>query len=121
MLVPRINDIPAVHYASRFSYQPLLDAGVRIFEYLPTMMHAKAMVVDDAWCAIGSYNLDQRSLMYNWEIAVAAVDPRACAQLEAQFEADVGKSREIDAVLWTKRGWSEKFKERFFYLFRLLL
>ncbi len=121
VLVPRINDIPAVHYASRFSYQSLLDAGVRIYEYLPTMMHAKALVVDDAWCAIGSYNLDQRSLMYNWEISVAAVDARACAQLEAQFEADIGKSREIDPARWSERGWREKFKERFFYLFRLLL
>jgi len=121
ILVPRTNDIPAVHYASRFTYQALLDAGVRIFEYLPTMMHAKALVVDGRWCAIGSYNLDQRSLMYNWEIAIAGLDALACARLEEQFETDVMQSREIDPVLWKQRSWLEKAKERFFYFFRLLL
>lgn len=121
VLVPRANDIPAVHYASRFTYQALLDSGVRIFEYLPSMLHAKALVVDGNWCSIGSYNLDQRSLMYNWEIAVAGIAPDSCARLEALFESDLSKSREIDPLLWPKRGWLEKAKERFFYFFRLLL
>jgi cardiolipin synthase len=121
VLVPRTNDIPAIHYASRYTYQSLLDAGVRIFEYLPTMLHAKALVVDGHWCAIGSYNLDQRSLMYNWEIAIAGLDGPSCTHLDEQFEADLLKSREIDSVRWKKRGWLEKAKERFFYFFRLIL
>ena len=121
ILVPRTNDIPAVHHASRYTYQPLLDAGVRIFEYLPAMLHAKALVVDGAWAAVGSYNLDQRSLMYNWEVAVAMVDPAACTRLERQFELDQKKSREIDPALWPRRGLQHKLLERFWYVFRLLL
>jgi cardiolipin synthase len=121
ILVPRTNDIPAIHFASRYTYQSLLDAGVRIFEYLPAMLHAKALVVDGHWCAIGSYNLDQRSLMYNWEIAIAGLDGPSCARLDAQHEADLLKSREIDGARWRERGWLEKTKERFFYFFRLML
>jgi cardiolipin synthase len=121
VLVPRANDIPAVHFASRYTYQALLDAGVRIFEYLPSMLHAKALVVDGAWCGVGSYNLDQRSLMYNWEVAASIVDPGVCAALEQQFLADQGHSREIDPVLWPKRGLRHKLRERFWHFFRLLL
>lgn len=121
ILVPRTNDIPAIHFASRYTYQSLLDAGVRIFEYLPVMLHAKAMVVDGSWCAIGSYNLDQRSLMYNWEVAIAGLDGPSCARLDEQLETDLLKSREIDGARWRQRGWLAKTKERFFYFFRLFL
>ena len=121
VLVPRTNDIPAVHFAGRYTYQALLDAGVRIFEFLPAMLHAKALVVDGAWGSVGSYNLDQRSLMYNWEVAAAIVDPDLCAALEKQFLVDQQHSREIDPVLWPKRGLRHKLRERFWHFFRLLL
>jgi cardiolipin synthase len=121
VLVPRTNDIPAVHFAGRYTYQALLDAGVRIFEFLPAMLHAKALVVDGAWGGVGSYNLDQRSLMYNWEVAAAIVDPGLCAALEQQFLLDQEQSREIDPVLWPKRGLRHKLRERFWHFFRLLL
>jgi cardiolipin synthase A/B len=121
VLVPRTNDIPAVHFASRYTYQALLDSGVRIFEYLPSMMHAKALVVDGVWAAVGSYNLDQRSLMYNWEITAAVVDPEVCAALEARFASDLEQCREIDPVRWPKRGLRHKLRERFWHFFRLLL
>ncbi len=121
VLVPRTNDIPAVHYAGRYTYQALLDTGVRIFEFLPAMLHAKALVVDGAWAGVGSYNLDQRSLMYNWEVAAAIIDPGLCAALEEQFLADQQHSREIDPVLWPKRGLQHKLRERFWHFFRMLL
>ena len=67
-------DIPAIRMASRYHYGELLDGGVQIFEYLPTMMHNKVMVVDGIWSTIGSINFDNRSMRKNAEVNVAVYD-----------------------------------------------
>ena len=59
--------------------------------------------------------------MYNWEVAVALIDRAACAELEAQFEQDMAKSREIDPATWPSRPIWLKLRERFWHFFRLLL
>src|SRR4051794_39339345 len=121
LLVPRYNDVPGIRDASRFTWGTLLRAGVRIFEYQPTMLHAKTLTVDSCWCSIGSYNLDQRSLQYNWEVALSVVDRDACRVLEEEFERDLQKSEEISLAGWSKRGLWQRIREQFFYLFRLWL
>ncbi len=121
VLVPRRSDVALVQHASRFTYGALLRAGVQIYEWLPTMLHAKAICVDGQWLAIGSYNLDQRSLRYNWEISAAVADRSACAALEADFEAALLQAERVDRTAWSKRPAGARVVQWFAYLFRNLL
>src|SRR5690606_4110054 len=74
---------------------PLLEAGVRIFEWNGTMVHAKTAVADSRWARIGSTNLNVNSWMGNWELDVAIEDAGVARTLEAHFEADLERSDEI--------------------------
>ena len=121
VMVPHHSDIPGIVHASRYTYASLLRGRVRIFEYLPTMLHAKTFVVDGAWCSIGSYNLDQRSLQYNWELVLSIVDDEACFALEERFARDLALCCEIDPAQWRRRPWWQRVRERVFYYFRLWL
>ncbi len=96
LLVPGPHqDSALVGYASQTYYRRLLEAGVRIFEYQPTMMHAKTVTVDDTWAVIGSSNFDSRSFSLNYEIAMAVYDRPFVDELKASFDADLEHSREI--------------------------
>jgi len=121
VMVPHHSDVPGIVYASRHTYASLLRGRVRIFEYLPTMLHAKSIVVDGAWCSIGSYNLDQRSLQYNWELVLSIADDDAAFALEERFARDLVLCREVDAAEWRRRPFWERLQERIFYYFRLWL
>ena len=121
VMVPHHSDIPGMVHASRYTYTSLLRGRVRIFEYLPTMLHAKAIVVDGAWSTIGSYNLDQRSLQYNWEVALSIADDDAAFTLEERFARDLVLCREIDPAQWLRRPLWQRILERVFYYFRLWL
>jgi cardiolipin synthase len=79
LLVPGASDIPALSPISRAGYRPLLDAGVRVYEWNGTMMHAKTAVADDLWARIGSTNLNVVSWMGNYEMDVA-IENRASAR-----------------------------------------
>jgi cardiolipin synthase len=78
-------------------------------------------MVDSTWCSIGSYNLDQRSLQFNWEVALSIVDSGACGALEEQFERDLPRSQEVSLHAWSHRGLWQRIREQFFYFFRLWL
>jgi cardiolipin synthase len=106
------TDVPLVRQASRFYYERLLDRGIRIFEYQPTMMHAKTMVVDGIWTTIGSSNFDDRSFRLNDEVNVNVYDEGVAKQMEAMFFEDLARSREITARKWLKRGRIARWKER---------
>jgi cardiolipin synthase len=121
VMVPHHSDIPGIEHATRYTYTKLLRGRVRIFEYLPTMLHAKAIVVDGAWCTIGSYNLDQRSLQYNWEVALSIADDDAAFALEERFASDLVLCCEIDPEQWLQRPFWQRIRERIFYYFRLWL
>ena len=95
LLVPGASDIPALSPISRAGYRPLLDAGVRVFEWNGTMMHAKTAVADDLWARIGSTNLNIASWMGNYELDVAIEDKRFGALMAKQYEADLTRATEI--------------------------
>ena len=76
---------------------------MRVFEYDKTMLHAKVMLVDDAWANVGSGNFDSRSFDLDLELNVAVVDPVAVAELEKHFLDDLEVSREIDLEAWKNR------------------
>ena len=113
VIVPGENmDVPIVRHASRLQYSHLLKRGVRIFEYLPTMMHAKTMVVDGIWTTIGSSNFDDRSFRLNDEVNVNVYDETIAAQMEKMFFEDLARSTEITRRNWVKRGWIDRAKEK---------
>jgi cardiolipin synthase A/B len=111
------TDARPIRRASHSYYSELLNAGVRIFEYQPTMMHTKAVVVDSRWSVIGSANMDIRSKELNEENVLGILEPAFARQLEESFEADFRQSREIDRVAWRRRGIGARILERISVLF----
>ena len=74
LLVPLASDSRLLDFATRAMFPPLLAAAARIFRS-PVVTHTKALVVDDTFVSIGSYNFDHRSLAYNLELVVNVIDP----------------------------------------------
>ncbi len=105
-------DVPVARHASRWHYDLLLRRGIKIYEYKPTMMHAKTMVVDGLWTTIGSSNFDDRSFRLNDEVNVNIFDPGIAAQMEAMFHEDLARSEEITLRKWFRRSWFDRLKER---------
>jgi cardiolipin synthase A/B len=95
MLVPSASDLPVITALSRSGYRPLLRAGVRVFEWNGSMLHAKTAVVDGRWARVGSSNLNISSWLGNREIDVAVEDAGFADQLSAQYERDLHKATEI--------------------------
>ncbi|HET7262760.1 MAG TPA: phospholipase D-like domain-containing protein [Casimicrobiaceae bacterium] len=95
LLVPGASDIPAITPLSRAQYRPLLEGGVRVFEWNGTMLHAKTAVADRHWSRVGSTNLNFVSWMSNYELDVAIEDDTFSEQMAAQYEADLERSTEI--------------------------
>ena len=112
-----ITDAKPVKYSSREGYQQLLDWGIDIYEYQPTMMHVKAMVVDGAWSVIGSANFDNRSFELNDELTVAVADGQVARELTRDFESDMAKSLQLDPATWKNRSLLEKTREQFWAMF----
>lgn len=95
LLLPGTSDLPLVRALSVVGYRPLLEAGVRIFEWNGTMLHAKTAVADAAWARIGSSNLNPVSWWGNWELDVAIEDEAFAGQVAEMFLGDLRHSTEI--------------------------
>jgi cardiolipin synthase A/B len=93
-----------VQIAGEADYGPLLEAGVRIWHYERTMLHAKVLTVDGAVACIGSGNFDQRSMRLNDEANIVVLHPETVEVLDHHFDEDLTSSREIDAASWARRG-----------------
>ncbi len=118
VLVPGPHiDIPIVRMASRYHYGELLDGGVKIYEYQPTMMHNKVMVVDGIWTTIGSINFVNRSMKKNAEANVAIYDRGFAEIVEKSVFADLEKSQQFTKSMWEKRGFLPRVGELVFFLF----
>ncbi|HJX63201.1 MAG TPA: phospholipase D-like domain-containing protein, partial [Polyangia bacterium] len=104
--------------AAHATYAALLRAGVAVYEWRPSMLHAKVLSVDGVVCAIGSYNLDRRSLFLNWELSVLVGDEETARTLDRNFDADLDHCVAIDCTSWARRGLLRRLVERFFYAFR---
>ena len=95
MLLPHDSDLRWSVPVSRSLYRPLLEGGVRIFEWTGTMVHAKTAVADGRWSRIGSTNLNLNSWMGNWELDVAIEDTRIAQTMEAHYLEDLERSTEV--------------------------
>jgi cardiolipin synthase len=112
-----ITDAKPVKYSSRDAYEHLMEQGIEIYEYQPTMMHTKLLVVDGVWSIFGSANFDNRSLELNDEMNVAVSDPALAAQLLRDFEHDLQRAKKLDLQEWRRRGPLEKIREHFWSYF----
>lgn len=95
ILVPAYNNWPVIGGFSRAGYRPLLEAGVRLFEWEGPMIHAKTAVADGVWTRIGSSNLNLASLLSNWELDLAILDRSVAERMEELFLRDLASAVEI--------------------------
>jgi cardiolipin synthase len=119
VLVPGAEgDKQIVRAAGRESYDELLEAGVKLFEYCPTMLHAKSMVVDGAWSSVGSVNFDNRSFQLQDEATLCVQDRHFADLLTEQYEKDLSVSEEIHAGRWSDRRLRQRVGEKALTLIR---
>ena len=104
-------DAELVRKASRSRWGDLLEAGVEIYEYQPTMYHCKVMVVDDLWVSVGSTNFDNRSFRLNDEENLNVYDADFAREQVRDFEADRAKSHRVTFAEWKARPLGEKILE----------
>ena len=95
LLVPGASDIPVVSPLSRAGYRPLLEAGVRVFEWNGSMLHAKTAVADERWARVGSTNLNVASFWANYELDVAVEDEHFAGAMASMYEQDLERATEI--------------------------
>jgi cardiolipin synthase len=105
------TDVKTTWWAGRSRYEQLLKAGVRIYEYQPTMMHSKTFIADGLWGTIGSMNFDNRSLAFNNESNLVFLDSAQGAQMDAAFLDDLTRSKEITLAEFQQRPWYDRMIE----------
>ncbi|KER98685.1 phospholipase [Ectopseudomonas mendocina] len=111
LLAGRNTDHPPVRFAGQRYYPKLLRAGVRIFEYQPSFLHLKMVLVDD-WVSVGSCNFDHWNLRFNLDANVEALDPDFTQAVAASFIEDFSVSREITLEDWRQRPWWRRAQQR---------
>jgi len=122
IIVPgRHIDTAIVRKASRSRWEPLLEAGVAIYEYQPTMYHTKVMVVDQLWTSVGSTNFDNRSFRLNDEANLNVFDAAFAREQIRLFEADMARSKQLTLEWWRGRPWRQRVIEWLAGLLRLQL
>jgi len=105
------SDVKITRYAGRKQYDDLLKGGVRIFEFAPTMMHAKTLVADGMWASVGTMNFDNRSMVFNDECNLNILDAATGAMLDSVFLNDLKYSKEITRAEFEKRGIFQRILE----------
>jgi len=111
VLVPGAIDHNIVRQASRRQFGSLLRAGVKIYEYVPALLHSKTMVIDGIWATIGSTNLDNRSFAVNDELNVIVYNRGVAQRLESVFSDDIAHSRRVTLKEWKSRGLTARLLE----------
>jgi len=112
ILVPGSHiDKQFVRTAGRAAYDDLIDAGIDIYEYCPTMLHAKTLTVDEIWASVGSVNFDNRSFQLHDEVTLCVQSERFAGQLHEVFESDLDVSERIDPDEWRGRPITQRARE----------
>lgn len=100
-----------VQLASEADYEALLDAGVELWNYQPTMLHAKVVTVDDAVACVGSSNINSRSMARDDEVSMVLFDPGLTALLDGQTDDDLAQSVRLEEARWAHRSLPQKVLE----------
>ncbi|HUD11746.1 MAG TPA: phospholipase D-like domain-containing protein, partial [Candidatus Saccharimonadia bacterium] len=114
----RLSNHRVTQMAGRATYEQLLRAGVKIYEYEQTVLHSKIVTADKAFATFGSTNLDDRSLVLNDELNISFTDEKLVSALDLQFLQDLKNSRHIRSTHWYRRGWTSRAAEAYSSLFR---
>jgi cardiolipin synthase len=113
ILVPGSHiDKQLVRTAGRAAYDQLIEAGIEIYEYCPTMLHAKTLTVDEIWSSVGSVNFDNRSFQLHDEVTLCVQSERFAGQLHAVFERDLEVSERIEPKAWEERPGTQRAGEK---------
>jgi cardiolipin synthase len=121
IIVPGQSDVDIVRHASRAVWGRLLRAGVRIFEWDESVLHAKSAVIDGRWSTTGTFNFDYLSLRMNLEVNVSVLDARFAARLQASFLEDFEQCREVRLVDFRFRPLGQRLLELIAYRLRKFL
>ena len=112
ILVPgRKSDHLLTRSTSRGGYGPLLKAGAEVYEYRPSMIHAKVLCIDELWAVVGSTNFDNRSFGINDEVNLAVCDAAFAQRLERDMSGDLAESRRVSLDEWQHRPVTERAPE----------
>ena len=111
LLVPRKSDVKLARWAAHAAYDGLLSTGVKIYEYLPRMLHSKTIIIDGDYATLGTANLDYRSFFLNYELNIFTHDATTCNQLQNQFYRDIELAEEIHRKKWRNRFWAGRILE----------
>lgn len=115
------TDVKTTWYAGRYRYEELLRNGIKVYEYQPTMLHTKSIVVDGIWSSVGSMNFDNRSMAFNNESNLVVLDSAFGAQMNTTFMDDLRYSKEIKLAEFERRStWSKMLEASATLLSRLL-
>jgi cardiolipin synthase len=106
------TDVKVVRLAGRAWYETLLAAGVRVYEWQPTILHAKTFVVDGEWFTVGSMNFDNRSMALNDEATLMVLDRKLGSDMNRTFLDDLRHSQEVTPDLFRSRSWLQRMAER---------
>lgn len=118
IILPRKTDhYPALDLAARSYFKGLLESGARIFLYEGNIIHSKSVVVDGEWATVGSMNLDNASLLYNFEANIITTNTKFAEELSAHFVHDMHQSKEVFKGDWERRFFTEKI---LFFAIRLI-
>ena len=101
-----------VQLASESTYRTLLDSGVRVANFQPSMLHAKVLTVDGLISSVGSANVNNRSTQYDEEVNLLLHDPELTAVLDGHFDEDLERSEDIDLSRWEERSVLQKATEK---------
>jgi cardiolipin synthase len=112
LLVPGTSDIPMLQPIVRAGYRPLIENGIRVFEWNGTMLHAKTGVSDGRWSRVGSTNLNLSSWASNWELDLVVEDEEFAAAMEAMYLEDLSNATEIVPGRTTRRRQAENLRHR---------
>jgi cardiolipin synthase A/B len=121
LTVSKETDVKTTWWAGRSRYEELLKAGIRIYEYQPSMMHAKTFIVDGIWGSIGSMNFDNRSLAFNNESNLVFLDPGLGGQMDSTYMDDITRAKEITLEEFRRRPWYDHLIEDAAAVFSRLL
>lgn len=105
------DDVPATKAAGRSSFGPLLEGGVKFFEYQPTMFHLKTMVVDGIFSTVGSANFDDRSFHLNEEINLFVYDAAFAELMKERYQRDLSRCRPYTTAMWRARSLKKRVTE----------
>jgi cardiolipin synthase A/B len=114
----KVNDKPLIYYAVREQYYSFLKADIKIYEYKPSMMHAKMMLMDRDWASIGSANFDPRSFFHNDELNFSFFESELIQQVEHCFQDAFLASGQVTLKDWRSRPWWQKVLGQITLLFR---